>query len=71
MKRNDCDLSFVSTIVNACCVLHNLCEVHGDGFDDDWLQEEEEVPTGPSSSALPSNTRCSEIRNALCDYFDS
>ena len=70
MKRNDCDLSFVPTIVNACCVLHNLCEVHGDGFEDDWLQEEEEVPTDPSSSALPSTTRCNDIRNALCDYFD-
>ena len=70
MKRNDCDLSFVPTIVNACYVLHNLCEVHGDGYEDDWLQEEEEVPTDPSSSALPSTTRCNDIRNAPCGYFD-
>ena len=28
LKRNDCELIFVSTIVNACCILHNLCEVY-------------------------------------------
>ena len=25
LKRNDCELNIVSTIVNACCILHNLC----------------------------------------------
>ena len=35
MKRNDTDVSFMPTLVTAsCCVLHNLCEVHGDSFDD-------------------------------------
>ena len=74
MKRNDSDLAFVPTIVNACCVLHNLCEVHGDGFDDDWLSEEEEVPAGPSSSASTASLQsatCNVIRDALCDYFDA
>ena len=30
MKRNDTDVSFMPTLVSACCILHNLCEVHGD-----------------------------------------
>ena len=41
MKRNDTDVSFMPTLISACCVLHNLCELHDDGFDDDWLCEEE------------------------------
>ena len=32
MKRNDTDVSFMLTLVSACCILHNLCEVRGDGF---------------------------------------
>ena len=74
MKRNDSDLAFVPTIVNTCCVLHNLCEVHGDGFDDDWLSEDEEIPAGPSSSASTASLQsatCNVIRDALCDYFDA
>jgi hypothetical protein len=25
-------------IAKACCTLHNICEIHGDVFDDDWLE---------------------------------
>ena len=35
-------MGFVPTLVNACCVPHNLCEVHGD---DEWLEEDVIVPT--------------------------
>ena len=72
LKRNDCELNFVSTIVNACCILHNLCEVHGDGIVEEWLLDEE-VLSGPCSSLStppPPTTSCIELRNALCDYFD-
>lgn len=30
MKRNDCDIKSVKSIVPTCCALHNLCEDHGD-----------------------------------------
>ena len=72
MKRNDSDLMFMPTLVNACCVLHNLCEVHSDRFDDDWLCEEIDVHT--DSTIPPPVTQAaagSVIRDALCDYFDS
>jgi len=29
----------VPHVVTACCVLHNFCEIHGDSFDEDWLQD--------------------------------
>ena len=72
LKRNDCELIFVSTIVNACCILHNLCEVHGDGFVEEWLPDDE-VLSGPCSSLStppPPATTCNAVRNALCDHFD-
>ena len=69
------ELNFVSTIVNACCILHNLCEVtevHGDGFVEEWLLDKK-ILSGPCSSLStppPPTTSCNELRNALCDYFD-
>ena len=71
MKRNDTDIMFMPTLVNVCCVLHNLCEVHGDGFDDNWLCEEVPVPASSSSStAVVQTPAAAAIRDALCDYFD-
>ena len=37
LKRNDTNVVFMPTYVTACCVLHNVCEVHHDGFNEDWL----------------------------------
>ena len=56
--------------MNACCVLHNLCEVHGDGFLDEWLSEEDQAIA--TSTATPTNNTppaAGSIRDALCNYF--
>ena len=38
----------VPETVGACCVLHNLCQIHGDVFDENWLdaitESETDVP---------------------------
>ena len=71
LKRNDSHLSFVPTIVTTCCVLHNLCEVHGDGFDDDWMCAEEVAShsTHSSSTTIGTNTTAENIRHVLCQHF--
>lgn len=37
LKRNDCNLELVKKMVLTCCVLHNICEEHGDSFSEDHL----------------------------------
>ena len=32
MKKNEMRIDNVIMAVGACCVLHNICEVHGDAF---------------------------------------
>ena len=77
MKRNDINITKLPTYITACCVLHNLCELHGDSCEEDWIVPDT-VNTLPGSSnafnTLPTAaaTQTSiRIREALCDYFDS
>jgi len=42
LKRYDGDISTLSVVVAACCTLHNICEIHGDAFDESWIEEHEE-----------------------------
>ena len=54
LEQNDTNLCFMPTLVTACCVLHNLCEVHGDVFNEDWMCEDDEIEnTAPNPH--PSN----------------
>ncbi len=61
-------------VVTACCVLHNICEIHGDTFDDDWLEESHslrdlEEPCTPTDNSEEVDAQY--IRQALGDYVDS
>lgn len=44
LKGNDMKLDNLCIAVSACCVLHNICEVHHDIFDEHRLEEVEETP---------------------------
>ncbi|CAI5791558.1 Hypothetical predicted protein [Podarcis lilfordi] len=37
-KRNDTDVSFLPTLIAACCTLHNVCEARGDVFQHCWME---------------------------------
>ena len=37
-KQNDMFVENVPTVVGACCVLHNICQIHGDAFNNEWLR---------------------------------
>ena len=74
LKRNDVRIDHMTTLVTACCILHNMCEVHQDNFDSDWLDDEVQASSSASSAAsttTPSNATAVSIRNALCDYIDN
>ena len=31
-------------MIPACCTLHNICEIHGDEFNDEWMQSVKVMP---------------------------
>ena len=72
LKRNDAATEDVPTIISACCVLHNICEVHKEQFDETWM---EELASGVNASSptqnTSTNTNAESIRTALCNYMNS
>jgi hypothetical protein len=69
LKRLDVDVSDVPELVTACCVLHNICEVHGEEFSEEWLGVESQASS--SGIAAPSQPQDSAIciRDALKSHF--
>ena len=72
-KRNDTNVSDLPEQVAACCVLHNICEIHGETFNEDWLQDLDphcvsQVPS-PDSSSASSCGSGEDVRRALTTYF--
>lgn len=72
MKRVDVSVYDVSDLVSACCVLHNICEVHGDSFNQEWIEGVEVHRSTPTSVASTSHAggAAVNIRKALMSYFN-
>ena len=45
-------------------MLHNICEVHGDSFDDEWLNGVECEDLGTSISSAQTTETAADIHNA-------
>ena len=74
MKQLGVDVSKVPELVAACCTLHNICEVHGDGFNDEWMDGIAEQTTQDSTASRTTTTLNStgdseSIRETLMAYF--
>ncbi|XP_070547328.1 uncharacterized protein [Ptychodera flava] len=68
MKRNDCQLEGIPTIVTTCCILHNLCEREGNPFYEQWLDNNNvfdvpNVPVDDRDEGFPA-----QVRRALVQY---
>ena len=68
LKRLDINVADVPNVVAACCALHNLCEIHGDGFNDEWMVETDSTTyTGNAVSEVGGHS----IRDSLAAFFNN
>ena len=61
----------IKNVIAACCTLYNICEIHGDTFNEVWLEEinnETDDPTG-TQATTSSHDDAEDIRDALVQYF--
>ena len=73
-KQIDMDISNVPNVILACCALHNICEVHNDSFNDEWLQSDEFDQPDSKDANAPASTRSTSgnaVRDLLVTYFNS
>ncbi|KAJ8003739.1 hypothetical protein DPEC_G00151480 [Dallia pectoralis] len=77
-ERNDCSLDMVPTMILACCILHNVCEAHGDVFQEEWQDDVTQgvnsqpgraVGCSPSPLNTPDHLQGEEVRQMYCDYL--
>ena len=57
-------------LVAASCVLHNICEIHDERFDEDWMQgvdDDYSISTPGTNSVMESGKNTREL--ALMTYF--
>ena len=70
LKRLDCHLDNVPSIVSACITLHNMCEKFNDHCSPDWVCQSPTQPVSQPSNTqqLPSSS-AAIIRDAIKLYF--
>ena len=72
LKQLDVCTCDVPELIAACCVLHNICEIHGDTFDDQWMegvQEQGGVCASGGSASTLSEESAKTIRKTFMSYF--
>ena len=69
VKRLYVDVCDAPEIVAACCVLHNVYEIHGDAFNEEWMEGVEREDCEESSSFVQQTESAINIRNTFMSYF--
>lgn len=67
LKRLDCETDRVPVMVGTCCVLHNICEINNEEYNEDWLDNENLQIVELAPARMADERQAEAIRNALCD----
>lgn len=74
LKRLDADVDHIPNIITASCVLHNICEVHGETFMNSWMddipnsmEEPHSNPTADTTDTVLHDAKI--IQSALVKHF--
>ena len=71
LKRNDTSIDDLPKLVSACCVLHNICELRGEAFDDDWMENDSAFSSVSQPVSTSTDINGDQIRTALTQYFSA
>ena len=69
LTRNDTMIEDMVNVVTTCCTLHNICEVHNEAFDEDWLQDIEESTVNVPTTSDSGTPDASSFRTSLMQHF--
>ncbi|XP_003389956.1 PREDICTED: protein ANTAGONIST OF LIKE HETEROCHROMATIN PROTEIN 1-like [Amphimedon queenslandica] len=69
LKRLDVSVEFVPDVVAACCVLHNICEIHGETFNNELLDGIDDTLVQRSDYSSDNSQSAECTRKAISGYF--
>ena len=69
-KKIDMHVGNVANVIFSCCILHNICEVYGDMFNEEWL-EDLELEQPENSTSATTTQDGGTVRDLLVNYFIS
>ena len=69
LKRNDTSLQYLPAKIAACCVLHNICQVAGDVFQQEWLISGMDNNINNIHDVHNEDTSAREIRQAITSFL--
>ena len=64
LTRNNTTLKYLPSKIASSCVLHNICETMGDGFQEEWLDTIEQTTDESCDFGSEVDTNAQEIREA-------
>ena len=67
LRRSETSLKYLPTKIAVCCVLHNLCELRNDAFEDEWMNEVEK--TDMDDGGEREGTVCGDIQKCCGRLF--
>ena len=76
MKRIDMHIEIIPTVISAACILHNMCEIHGETFQECWLHDIQSSNNAfTQANSMPTignrtGTRAKKVREGLVSYFN-
>ena len=74
LKRLDMSMENIPTVIAACCVLYDLCEIHEETFLESWITESDldgNQPQHIPAEDDTNNTAPQEIRSSLVQYLSA
>ncbi|KAF8790648.1 Protein ANTAGONIST OF LIKE HETEROCHROMATIN like protein [Argiope bruennichi] len=71
VQGNICSIEVLPSVIAACCVLHNICEMNNEIFLDSWIAKSENTfkQPIPLSCNIVIGPQIENIRMALADHF--
>ena len=70
LKRLDISVEFVPDLVATCCILHNICEIHGETFNNELLDGIDDTLVQRSDYLSDNSQSAESTRKAISDYFN-
>ena len=68
LKKNDTSLEKLPFTIAAWCTLHNICEMNGEKFNPEWLQNDVNIDVNVNNDVHTPDATAINIRRALTNF---